>query len=336
MKILKERFLFTIFLVLNLIFFMSTNYIISRNLKESSYGMSKKYIKLINTNDNRVKHDISFLLKFNDISVIAETENNEIVGLYDPTMNYYIHSSKIRGLGRYRYFSFEDYKNKNNVAIYINENSDPKEAMYNAEKFINFEGEKYDIISIFLNPSKIYKENLKYIVNIFAMDTSNFKTIYVDSNNKKSLLEVKEKFMNLGYVNSSESSRTGFVELINNSVNDKYSSFVLFPSIVMIILFIYTYLIYLSSYHKNFMLNLNFGATFNKMFIKFLKKIVGIYILSCILAIALIFVFFNYINKNYLYITDYILIISLFITTMTITTYLSFALLLKKSKKTMR
>lgn len=69
--------------------------------------------------ENNHVSDISFLKKYNNLRVYANTENKEEVYVYDPNCYWYVNSSKIISNGSYRYFSKEDYRLGKNVSISI-------------------------------------------------------------------------------------------------------------------------------------------------------------------------------------------------------------------------
>ena len=120
MKISQNKNIIFLLLVLNCIVVLGLNYIVGRDLIYPDYDMSENFVKLkSNGNNSNKKNDFDFLLEFDDIKVIAETNRNGLIGLYNPTMDYYYKSTKFNALGRLRYFSMEDYKDKVKVGIII-------------------------------------------------------------------------------------------------------------------------------------------------------------------------------------------------------------------------
>jgi len=195
MKISQNKNIIFLLLVLNCIVVLGLNYIVGRDLIYPDYDMSENFVKLkSNRNNSNKKNDFDFLLEYDDIKVIAETNRNGLIGLYNPTMDYYYKSTKFNALGRLRYFSMDDYREKKKVAININEISPNFRHTKETSFFDIPEVKGMEYINTFDPNSTIYKDGLRVIVNLFALSSTSFDTIYIDSDNVKHLEEINADF----------------------------------------------------------------------------------------------------------------------------------------------
>lgn len=339
MKISQNKFIISLLVILNCIIILGLNYIVGRDLVYPDYDMSENFVKLkSNRNNSNKKNDFDFLLEYDDIKVIAETNRNGLIGLYNPTMDYYYKSTKFNALGRLRYFSMDDYREKKKVAININEISPNFRHTKETSFFDILEVKGMEYINTFDPNSTIYKDGLRVIVNLFALSSTSFDTIYIDSDNVKHLEEIKDKIKNLGYDEvefNRFNNRKPLITNILNSLSDRYAKFILQGVVATYLLFCYVFVVYLSKYNKYFRVCLECGATFKEVLKNFLKQNLLFNVIAGLISSIFMYIFLNHICK-YLSFTE-LLGIPIFITiTSMFFTWVKFSFTLKKTKVFMR
>lgn len=315
------------------ILIFSVSYISLKALDDYDYNMSRKFLKFQKNDNYKNGLNLNFLLDYKDVDVIVETNKRDTIGVYNPTMIYYINSSKVRSLGTFRYFSTNDYKTKSNTAIYFVEDLD---------NFNNIEIEKlsensgFNIINIFLEDSAIYKSGVKFVVNLFSLDSSDITKIYVDSKNENSLNEVRERFLNIGFSDINTSEKATIFKIAESVLYNRYNSFVFFNSFMGYLLFCYSYCIYLSKYKKYINLYLSYGATLT-IILKNKIKVFGLLsIISFSASYILSKLYFNYLDLNYLDMLDYLSIFIFVTLTVLIITSIMILVMYVQNKKVMR
>lgn len=339
MKISQNKFIISLLVILNCIIILGLNYVVGRDLVYPDYDMSENFIKLkSNRNNSNKKNDFDFLLEYDDIKVIAETNRNGLIGLYNPTMDYYYKSTKFNALGRLRYFSMDDYREKKKVAININEISPNFRHTKETSFFDIPEVKGMEYINTFDPNSTIYKDGLRVIVNLFALSSTSFDTIYIDSDNVKHLEEIKDKIKTLGYDEvefNRFNNRKPLITNILNSLSDRYAKFILQGVVATYLLFCYVFVVYLSKYNKYFRVCLECGATFKEVLKNFLKQNLLFNVIAGLISSIFMYIFLNHICK-YLSFTE-LLGIPIFITiTSMFFTWVKFSFTLKKMKVFMR
>ncbi|WBB30300.1 hypothetical protein [Parvimonas micra] len=339
MKISQNKFIISLLVILNCIIILGLNYVVGRDLVYPDYDMSENFVKLkSNRNNSNKKNDFDFLLEYDDIKVIAETNRNGLIGLYNPTMDYYYKSTKFNALGRLRYFSMDDYREKKKVAININEISPNFRHTKETSFFDIPEVKGMEYINTFDPNSTIYKDGLRVIVNLFALSSTSFDTIYIDSDNVKHLEEIKDKIKTLGYDEvefNRFNNRKPLITNILNSLSDRYAKFILQGVVATYLLFCYVFVVYLSKYNKYFRVCLECGATFKEVLKNFLKQNLLFNVIAGLISSIFMYIFLNHICK-YLSFTE-LLGIPIFITiTSMFFTWVKFSFTLKKMKVFMR
>lgn len=347
MKISQNKNIIFLLLVLNCIVVIGLNYVVGRDLVYPDYDMSENFVKLKSNGINSgKKNDFDFLLEYDDIKVISETNRNGLIGLYNPTMDYYYNSSNFNELGGLRYFSMEDYKDKVKVGIIIR---DIVSGEFGVDDLIQLkkaklknlvygipEVEDFELINVFDPNSDIYKERIQAIVNLFALSSDSFDTIYIDSENTENLRVIKDKIKSFGYDEVGFNNRKPLLNSILNSLNNKYSKFIFQGVISTYLIFCYVFVVYLSKYNKYFRICLECGATFKEVLKNFIKQVCYFNLIAGFLSTFIMNVYLNYMSKNYLSFTE-LLGVSIFITiTSMILTWVKFSFALKKTKGLMR
>ena len=347
MKISQNKNIIFLLLVLNCIVVLGLNYVVGRDLIYPDYGMSKNFIKLkLNGNNSDKKNDFDFLLEYDDIKVIAETNRNGLIGLYNPTMDYYYKSSNFNELGVLRYFSMEDYKDKVKVGIIIRDIvsgefgvDDLKQLKKAKLKNLVYgipEVEDFELINVFDPNSNIYKERIQAIVNLFALSSDTFDTIYIDSKNTENLKVIKDKIKSFGYDEVGFNNRKPLLNSILNSLNNKYSKFIFQGVISTYLIFCYVFVVYLSKYNKYFIICLECGAAFKEVLKNFIKKVCYFNLIAGLFSVVIMNVYLNYMSKNYLSFTELLGVSIFIIITSIVLTLAKFSFTLKKTKRMMR
>lgn len=334
MKIRQNKIIIILLSVLNCIMILGLNYVVGRDLKTTDYHMSENFVKLkSNNNVTKSENSFDFLLEYDDVNVIAETKTEGLIGLYNPTMNYYYNASKIYELGHRRYFSMDDYREKKNVAININTVFDKRLDEINVEIS---EVKDAEYINIFMTESDIYKSGVKVVSNLFFLSSTSFDNIYIDSENTKSLKIVKEKIKSFGYDEVEFNNRKPLLNSVLNSLKYKYPTFIFQGVISTYVIFCYVFVVYLSKYNKYFRICLECGASFKEVLKNFIKQLCYFNVIAGFFSVVIMNVYLNYMSKNYLSFTE-LLGVSIFITiTSMVLTWVKFSFTLKKTKGAMR
>ncbi|MCI5997176.1 MAG: hypothetical protein PT934_00695 [Peptoniphilaceae bacterium] len=334
MKIRQNKIIIILLSVLNCIMILGLNYVVGRDLKTTDYHMSENFVKLkSNNNVTKSENSFDFLLEYDDVNVIAETKTEGLIGLYNPTMNYYYNASKIYELGHRRYFSMDDYREKKNVAINIDTAFDKRLDEINVEIS---EVKDAEYINIFMTESDIYKSGVKVVSNLFFLSSTSFDNIYIDSENTKSLKIVKEKIKSFGYDEVEFNNRKPLLNSVLNSLKYKYPTFIFQGVISTYVIFCYVFVVYLSKYNKYFRICLECGASFKEVLKNFIKQLCYFNVISGLFSVVIMNVYLNYMSKNYLSFTE-LLGVSIFITiTSMVLTWVKFSFTLKKTKGAMR
>lgn len=175
----KNLSFFVILFLANCSILLGLNYLVSNLELNNKYGMSSNVMSF-NVVDSSLLN-FNYILENENIRVIAETDNKSIIGLYDPSYYYYINANKIISPSEFRYFSSEDYTSNSNVSIYI---EDLSEVLQNEDRFNIVDiNNKYNtkIINILDKDSEIYADNIKLVKNLFSLEKSSIKKIYIDA-----------------------------------------------------------------------------------------------------------------------------------------------------------
>lgn len=338
MKISQNKFLISLLTIINCIIILGLNYVVGRDLIYPDYAMSENFVKLKSNgkNSNR-KKDFDFLLEYDDIKFIAETNRNGLIGLYNPTMDYYYKSTKFNALGRLRYFSMDDYREKKKVAINIDEISPDNGIKTKDTSILDIpEVKGMEYINTFDPNSTIYKDGLRVVANLFALSSDTFDTIFIDSENTENLRVIKDKIKSFGYDEVGFNNRKPLLNSIFNSLDNKYSKFIFQGVISTCLIFCYVFVVYLSKYNKYFRMCLVCGATFREVLKNFIKQVCYFNLIAGLLSTFIMNVYLNYMSKNYLSFTE-LFGVSIFITiTSIVLTWVKFSFALKKIKGLMR
>lgn len=196
----KKSIIIYVFL-LNIFLIFGINYLVGTIKSDNLYGLSNNHILIEPKAGEKFKYkDLEFLKRYNDIIVVAETNKDNLIGLYDPSMEYYIFSTKFVNPKDYRYFSYDDYKSNSKVGILIDSVDKIKEYGLNSIDISYLEND-YDIkiINIFDTNSKIYRDKLRIVQNLFSMGEQEIDYISIDSDNLNEIHEIKNYFIKLDY-----------------------------------------------------------------------------------------------------------------------------------------
>lgn len=334
MKIRQNKIIIILLSVLNCIMILGLNYVVGRDLKTTDYHMSENFVKLkSNNNVTKSENSFDFLLEYDDVNVIAETKTEGLIGLYNPTMNYYYNASKIYELGHRRYFSMDDYREKKNVAININTVFDKRLDEINVEIS---EVKDAEYINIFMTESDIYKSGVKVVSNLFFLSSTSFDNIYIDSVNIKNLETVKNKIKTLGYDEIKFDNRNPLKDSLLKSFDGGYTRTMFQGVIASYFVFCYVFLIYISKYNKYLRISLEYGATLKGLLKEFFKNIICLNSIAAVGAYGVMSIFFSCFFKRFLF-TYEIIGIAVFLTLTTIAlTFFKLYFKFKRLKRTVR
>ena len=280
---------------------MSVNYAVGNDSSERTYGLSENYL-VIDCEERESSEWFTTLLKYSEVVAIAETVDLDLIGLYDPDMTYYLYASKFISEGELRYFSHEDYVEKNSVGIVLDSfDYLLRSGGLNLTAYREVE-ETYEmsVINVFDNSSSIANNaSFSIIKNFFSIDPKLIRTVYLDSDNAHQLSSLSDELSQMGIsCRSSDASRTviDFFQLLYRSFFGK--RYVTFLSISL--LFVYFLFLYVLSSYTNFKnivrINRSFGASLPGLLGQLFKSLLYPAAVVC-LASALIWIYLNNIRE---------------------------------------
>lgn len=288
----KIRYYLFIFLI-NICIIFGLNYLIANTEGDNEYSMSSDYLKFKN-NKRRKDIDLSFLLNDNKISVVAETNDSKVIGIYDPSMIYYLNSSKIISLSKYRYFSYDDYINKKNVSILIDSIHD----VVNGKSSLNYESieKKYNtnIINIFDFSSDIYEQGVLLVKNLFSINTNEISKIYIQNYENENKENIIKKFSSLDFIEEKDDYFTFFIKLIKKSLNTKlYTKAILFSVLIIYTILIFLTYSYINKFYDFVLISKIYGGNFYNIVLNFFKNNIIFIILTFILSSMVSCIYLN-------------------------------------------
>lgn len=300
MNIIKKNIILILFFItINCVFILAFNYIVGNDETKFPYNMSENYI--IFTKDEDLpykKKSFDFLNMYDDIRVIAEGKDNIVLGVYDPQMYYYILSTKFVIPKWFRYFSSEDYADKNKVGIAIVSIEDIKRKGFD-NKFMTEVEASYDfeLINLFDRSSVIADGHFQIIKNLFAMDEEISK-IYIDSHDIKTIKNVSKNFKDLGYKETSTKNTKAILSLLSETLESKrYVQYMVLSVAFIYLLLIYGIFIGLLKYDKHIYISKISGASTWDMFKIFIKRILPISIVMSAVSTLLSISYLNFAGK---------------------------------------
>lgn len=287
------KYYFLIFIA-NISLLFSLNYLVGKGQNNNIYSLSKNYQEFIKGKD--IRGDLSFLLENNHIRVIGEV-NHEIIGLYDPMMEYYIKSSKVISPTRFRYFSLNDYIDKKDVGIIFNDINEI--ISHNDDKKVREAEDKFNtkIVNEFDFSSNIYKDGLVIIKNIFSIDPQNIKRVFIDYD-IGDIAPIIKKMEEVGFVKKEKSSVDLLWKALRNIHRESlYTKTIFINSIVVYFFLILICFLFIRSQKNEMVISRLFGSTeyeYIKIFI-----VVNIFkiILCLLISSILVMWYFKFINK---------------------------------------
>ena len=239
---LKEAMIINI--IVTIIFIFSFSFLSMRGQGYLPYGVGNDAICMEAPTKAVLKNsNLNLLTDFKDLTVVAETDNSKVVGVYDSKFKYYLNSSKYEVRNEFRYFSMEDYKQSNNVCVIFDEINQeripilPKSKQYVLDG-INVELKPINCLSL-THWNKYGK--IETFANIFAIPPTSIKIIYLDSPNIDNIIKIKSKLEKQGFIEKKlqHPNRTLY-QIYKDSVDGrKYNIFIqtiLFCSIVTYII----------------------------------------------------------------------------------------------------
>lgn len=292
MKLNKS--IYSLIFIANLAFLMGFNYLLGAASYDNKYNMPKNYLEFEKVNQSNFNLDE---LKGKEINVIAETDNEEIIGLYDFEYKYYIETSKILNADEFRYFSNDDYIQNKNVSIYIGSIRDfmqkseidftPLENRFNTE-----------IINCFDYDASIYENHATLVKNLFSIDSNEITKLYVFSENgdiDSSTINLLKSNFKLIKKSNLKMLKDAFNIFLFGRLYEKIISTSLI-SILLIVFF--SILIFFNSKKKDILINKIFGANSLSFIVNFIRKNVLFLLITLIASDIVISTYLTYIENK--------------------------------------
>lgn len=290
----KKKF-YTIIFILNVCLLFAFNYLIFGAYYKYKYDLGTDYLQFTKANKSK-NSDFSFLLDYEDLSLVAETNKDDsVVAIYDPSMHYYINSSKVTSPQRLRYFSKDDYINKKNVSVLLADQESILSGKID-EKLHAFE-DKYstniintlDIKSAISNASR----NLKLIKNLFSVNTSDIDHIYMRNYLKEEESDLISHFEQAGF----KQNKDNIFQLLQRFIVMNWNTSLYTRAILLSLGIIYMILIFFTEIYsrrlkKDVLISRIYGASLKDYINLYLKDHVAkIFLLLLVSTILTIFYF---------------------------------------------
>lgn len=328
----EKRKFYTIIFILNICLLFAFNYLVSGAYYNYKYDLGTDYLQFIKTNKNK-NSDFSFLLDYEDLSVVAEiNKDDSMVGLYDPSMHYYLESSKIISPQRLRYFSKDDYINKKNVSILLAGQESILSGKID-EKLHVFE-DKYstNIINTFDIKSAISStsRNLKLIKNLFSINTSDIDHIYMRNHPKEKENDLISHFELAGF----KQNKDNIFQLLQRFIVINWNTGLYTRAILLSLGIIYMILIFFTEIYsrrlkKDILISRIYGASLKDYINLYLKDhIAKVFIVLLVSTILTIFYFEIFGHRRIK--LDFIVVS--FVSVLLITSFISFFKIVKYFK----
>lgn len=291
-----NKSVYSLIFIANLAFLMGFNYLLGATSHDNKYNMPKNYLefeKINQANFNLAE------LKGKEINVIAETDNEEIIGLYDSEYKYYIETSKILSAYELRYFSNDDYIQNKNVSIYIGSIRDlmqkseidftPLENRFNTE-----------IINYFDYDASIYENDIILVKNLFSIDSNEITKLYVFSENgdiDSSTINLLKSNFKLIKKSNLKMLKDAFNIFLFGRLYEKIIS----TSLISILLIVcFSISIFFNSKKKDILINKMFGANSLSFIVIFIKRNILFLLITFIASDIVISTYLTYIkNKTF-------------------------------------
>lgn len=198
---LKETMIINI--IVTIIFIFSFSFLSMRGQEYLPYGVGNDAICMEAPTKAVLKNsNLNLLTDFKNLTVVAETDNSKVVGVYDSQFKYYLNSTKYELRNKFRYFSMEDYKQSNNVCVIFDEINQehipilPKSKQYILDG-INVELKPINCLS-FTYWNKYGK--IDTFASIFAIPSTSIKIMYLDSPRVDNIIKIKSTLEKQGFV----------------------------------------------------------------------------------------------------------------------------------------
>ncbi|MGY3776029.1 hypothetical protein [Helcococcus sueciensis] len=294
---------YSLIFIANLAFLMGFNYLIGNSFYNNKYNMPKDYLEFEKVNDS--DFNLDELKNYKDINIIAETNDETIIGLYNPDNNYYINSSKILNADIFRYFSNDDYIQNKNVSIYIGSIRDlmqkseidftPLENRFNTE-----------IINYFDYDASIYENDIILVKNLFSIDSNEITKLYVFSENgdiDSSTINLLKSNFKLIKKSNLKMLKDAFNIFLFGRLYEKIISTSLIS--ILLILF-FSIIIFSNSKKKDVYINKIYGADSLSFLINFIRINVFYLFIIFIASDLVVLLYLTFIATNYLVLSNMI------------------------------
>ncbi|WP_103981265.1 hypothetical protein [Helcococcus massiliensis] len=328
----EKRNFYLILFILNICLIFAFNYLVLGAYYKYKYDLGTDYLQFTKTNKSK-DSDFSFLLDYEDLSLVAETNKDDsVVALYDPSMYYYTSSSKIISPQDLRYFSKDDYINKKNVSMLLAD----LESIFNGkidEKLHGFE-DKYNtnIINVLADNSAIAIENknLKLIKNLFSVNTSDIDHIYMRNHPKEKESDLISHFEQAGFKQNKDS----LLQLLERFIVMNWNTSLYTRAILLSLGIIYMILIFFTEIYsrrlkKDVLISRIYGASLKDYINLHLKDHITKVFLGLLVSTILTIFYFEIIGNRQIKL-DFIIVS--FVSVLFITSFISIFKIIKYFK----
>lgn len=272
------------------------DYLVGSDYTNMYFSMSRNFKVFEKSKDS--ENSLEFLKDYDDVKVVGVTDDEEVIGVYDPKMFYYVNSSKVIVYGYYRYFSDEDYVDNENVSILSYPVINYMEVSGTTIKrsgIKKYEDEyKTNIINVFDVSSDIfdYDKDIKIAKNLFSIPNKYIRKIYIDSNDEEILKNISYEFFERGF--KSKGGASSVFNSIKVAFNGRiYVKHFLINTIFAYILFIFISYIFFKKNSKYYNIKRLSGAKLTDII---LRELLPLLIISLPLSLIVFYICVNYLK----------------------------------------
>ena len=323
----KVFILFNSFVFLSIVF--SLNYSVGNYILEIGkrpFDLSRNYE--IYEKDNLNSKDFKGILNIPDSDFVMILEKDDALGIYDPMMYYYLKSTKVTMPNEIRYFSKNDYDNDQNVGICVKGCS-----LFDNSYLKTLSVEtKTEIINCFEN-SPLAVDDIQIVHNLFSLNIDVGDHIYIDSMNHTTLNQLDSFLQESGFkkIDKTNDKSVNLLDALNFGLQNKYSFYLIFANIMLLLLTIITSYVYFSKIKRKLELDFFYGCTISTYIKTFFVPFILIIILCSSIMTGIIFLFAS--DLLYLSLTNYLIILTVYTLFLVFLYFINFMNIYKEIKR---
>ncbi|MFV0479885.1 MAG: hypothetical protein ACK5LZ_04880 [Anaerorhabdus sp.] len=335
-KIKKAWPLVVLFFFINIISVFSINYFFGDLVFEerTPFELSENYVEFYRVENTDIDWlNLINVEEYKKVTIFSITQDPRVIGVFDLRLWYYNRSSKITGINQYRYFSEEDYKNRNNVAIGINF-CDFARGMTQDEINNTKAVFKVDDVIHCLYVYNMPQETMIF-KNLYAIQGKDISRVYVDSYDLNQLNQLEVILNNAGFKKMNKKYTAPLIiEGIISAMNGRpYQKHILQTFLATLLIYCVTVFISRAAYLSEFRIHQVLGATPLKIYLQTIMKIiVGTVLGSFLMALTIPYLDLV-VKANYIDLITFLKIQSFFLILNTLVFSINFLILMTESKK---